>query len=120
MISEVLAVICLIGGALFMLVAAVGILRLPDIFCRAHAVAKAMTLGIALMLVGSLLSVDDPEEVKGSLAIAFQFLTIPVASHLFTLVGRRYQAPQWRPPGSRRPSSDPAAGSGSGAEPPAE
>jgi len=97
MILEALAILCLIGGAIFMLVAAVGIIRLPDVFCRAHAVAKAMTLGIALLILASLLVVDDPEEVKGFLAIGFQFLTIPVASHLFTLVGRRHGATQWRP-----------------------
>jgi len=97
MIIHALAVLCLIAGAVFMLVAAVGILRLPDVFCRAHAVAKAMTLGIALLILASLLVVDDPEEVKGFLAIGFQFLTIPVASHLFTLVGRRHGVPQWRP-----------------------
>jgi multicomponent Na+:H+ antiporter subunit G len=32
--------------------AAIGVLRLPDVLCRSHAVAKALALGIFLMLLG--------------------------------------------------------------------
>ena len=40
-----------LGGALFFLISAIGLLRLPDFFCRVHAPTKAATLGV--MLLGS-------------------------------------------------------------------
>jgi heme/copper-type cytochrome/quinol oxidase subunit 3 len=50
--SEILTAILVLSGALLILAAAIGVLRLPDVLCRSHAVAKALTLGIFLMLLG--------------------------------------------------------------------
>ena len=83
------------GGAFFMGVAAIGIARLPDVYCRAHAVGKAMTLGIILLLFGMGLLVEGVAWWKVLLAIAFQLATIPVASHLFCLVAYRKRVKRW-------------------------
>jgi multicomponent Na+:H+ antiporter subunit G len=82
--------VMIIGGTGFMLIGAYGLLRLPDVYCRAHALGKAMTFGISLLLLGlapSLLARDAG--VKLFLAFAFQFATIPVASHLIALLSYR-------------------------------
>lgn len=84
----------LVAGLFFMAVAAIGIARLPDVYCRAHAVGKAMTLGVILMLLGLGL-VLDVDWWKIWLAIAFQLLTTPVASHLFCLVAYRKRVRRW-------------------------
>jgi multicomponent Na+:H+ antiporter subunit G len=100
---EVLTAILVLGGALLILVAAIGVLRLPDVLCRSHAVAKAMTLGIFLMLLG--LWVHQGEEqpaMKILLAIFFQLVTIPVASHLIGLLAFEHELPRWR----NRPMDD--------------
>ncbi len=48
-----LTIFCLVGGVFFMLVGAVGVVRLPDVYCRSHASSKCVTLGI-IGLLGAL------------------------------------------------------------------
>lgn len=92
---DVVGLLFLAGGLFFMMVTAVGVLRLPDVYCRAHAVGKAMTLGIILLLIGFGLLVDGAAWWKVALAIGFQLATIPVASHLFCLVAYQKKVKRW-------------------------
>lgn len=55
---EVVGLVLLVVGTAFTLIAALGLLRLPDSFCRLHAVTKADTLGFGLIVLG--LIVRDP------------------------------------------------------------
>ena len=48
----VLAVILMLGGAFFLTVSCIGLIRLPDFYSRTHAVGKSETLGTMLLLVG--------------------------------------------------------------------
>ncbi len=99
LLSNILCAICLLGGAFFVLAAAIGIVRLPDVLCRSHALAKGMTLGISLMLAGLWIHLGRAEETSGlkiALAVFFQLLTIPVASHLLSLVAWKQDLPRWR------------------------
>lgn len=91
------AVLLMVMGCLWIFVASVGLLKLPDLLCRSHAMGKAMTLGITLVLlaVGLQLGVAQAG-LKIGLAILFQFLTIPVASHLFCLLAYRKNVPRWK------------------------
>ncbi len=100
----ILATACFLGGVGFMLAAAVGLVRMPDLFCRSHAVAKAMTLGVILMLLGLWLVLGQKGHGSGLkilLAIFFQVLTIPVAGHLLSQMGFEKKLPRWREPSSR-------------------
>jgi multicomponent Na+:H+ antiporter subunit G len=90
-----LGLLMLGGGLFFLVVAGVGIARLPDVYCRAHAVGKAMTLGIILLLIGFGLLVEGAAWWKIALAIGFQLGTIPVASHLFCLVAYQKKVKRW-------------------------
>lgn len=104
--TEILTALLVLSGALLILAAAIGVLRLPDVLCRSHAVAKALTLGIFLMLLG--LWVDQGEKqtaLKILLAIFFQVVTIPVGSHLVGLLAFEKDIPRWR----QRPMDDPRA-----------
>lgn len=90
--TEFLTILCLLLGAALIFTAAVGVVRLPEVLCRSHAVAKALTLGIFLMLLGLWLQLEDPRHgLKIVLAIFFQVLTIPVSSHLIGLISRQDQ-----------------------------
>jgi multicomponent Na+:H+ antiporter subunit G len=105
LLTTILAGACLLSGAFFMLAAAVGILRLPDVLCRSHALAKAMTLGIILMLTGLWLHLGGEEGFSGlkvTLAVFFQLVTVPVASHLLSLLAWEKNLPRWR----HRPVAD--------------
>jgi multicomponent Na+:H+ antiporter subunit G len=73
----------IIIGALFALVAAIGINRLPDLYSRVHAASKAGTVGSALLLfVVGLHSGDLATFARAVTGFFFLVLTAPVASHL--------------------------------------
>ncbi len=79
-------------GMFFVVVAAVGLFRLPDVFCRSHALGKAFTLGINSMLVGLWLKLGGGGfGLKVLLVVFFMFLTIPVSTHLLTRLAWRQQ-----------------------------
>ncbi len=97
--KEVLAAALLLSGAMFIFLAALGLVRFPDVFCRSHALGVAASLGLSLILLGLWIQLGTEEAgVKLLLGILFQFATIPVASHLFSLVGYRKKLPLWSPP----------------------
>ena len=71
-------------GASFMLLAAVGVLRLPDVWMRMHASTKSATFGIGCMAIG--LAVSHLHEMgvvmRSIIIIGFVFQTAPVAAHM--------------------------------------
>jgi multicomponent Na+:H+ antiporter subunit G len=90
MTTEILTAFFLILGCSVILLAAVGILRLPDALCRGHALGKGMTAGLILVLIGLWFHLGiEVAGIKVPLAVVFQFLTIPIASHL--LVRQAYR-----------------------------
>jgi multicomponent Na+:H+ antiporter subunit G len=52
MIWDVVGVSLIAAGVLLLAVSAVGLIRLPDFYSRAHAVTKSETLGLLFVLVG--------------------------------------------------------------------
>lgn len=83
---EYIIVINIFLGVLLILIAGIGILRMPDTLCRAHALSKALTLGLMLVLFAQILQLADfQSSVKLIVAIIFQFITIPIAGHVFAL-----------------------------------
>jgi multicomponent Na+:H+ antiporter subunit G len=98
-LADLLCAGLLLSGSALVLVAAIGIVRLPDVLCRSHALAKAMTLGISLMLAGLWIHLGREAAASGLkivLAVFFQLLTIPVSSHLLALVAWKNNLPRWR------------------------
>ena len=82
---ELVAALALVLGTFFMVVACVGLIRLPDVYCRMHAAGKAGTMGVVLMIVAPVIYFAPQEmsvPIRGALAIFFQFLTTPAATHL--------------------------------------
>lgn len=83
MISEFVIAFLLLSGSFFVLVAAVGVLRLPDLMMRMHASTKAGTLGAGLILVSVGVAFDEISVLTRVIAtIIFLLLTAPVAAHL--------------------------------------
>jgi multicomponent Na+:H+ antiporter subunit G len=83
MLSAIIAAILLIVGTLFCLVAAVGMLRLPDTLIRMHAATKAGTLGTGFILAAEAVAADDlGTTIRAVAVIVFLLLTAPVAAHL--------------------------------------
>jgi multicomponent Na+:H+ antiporter subunit G len=70
-------------GSLFALVAAIGVVRLGDLYTRMHAATKAGTLGSGLLLAAvAVHSQDGGIVVRALAAVAFFLLTAPVSAHL--------------------------------------
>lgn len=79
-------------GALFFLISAIGLLRLPDFFCRVHAPTKAATLGVMLLALGALVrsaGEGDPVWLEDLAILIFLFLTVPASSQVLARVARR-------------------------------
>jgi len=80
MLSAIIAATLLIVGSLFCLVAAVGMLRLPDTLIRMHAATKAGTLGTGFILAAE--ADELGTTIRAVAVIVFLLLTAPVAAHL--------------------------------------
>ncbi len=73
----------MLAGSIFCLLAAVGLLRLPDIYTRMHAASKAGTMGTGLLLTAiALVSFDGAIILRAIAGFVFLLLTAPVAAHL--------------------------------------
>ena len=70
-------------GTLFVLLAAVGLIRMPDTYLRISVTTKAVTLGVGLILVSAAIYFDNLSVTSRVLAIIlFIILTAPVGGHL--------------------------------------
>jgi monovalent cation/proton antiporter MnhG/PhaG subunit len=79
---SILAGICILGGAMVVAIAALGLFRLPDSFTRMHAATKAGVLGSGLLMLGVGLSLGSASAIITGLAgVAFLLATSPLASH---------------------------------------
>jgi multicomponent Na+:H+ antiporter subunit G len=94
-LPQLCAALFSLAGGFFLVVAGVGVLRLPDAYCRAHALGKAMTLGLCCLLLAMGCAIPTLAWWKVGLAIAFQLVTIPLASHLFCLIAYKRRLPRW-------------------------
>ena len=75
--------ICMMFGAIFIFIAAVGMWRMPDLLMRMHAATKAGTLGVGLILIGVMFKSHEIDVmIEAALTIVFIFITVPIASHL--------------------------------------
>lgn len=99
--SEAISAGFLLIGAAFVFVAALGILRFPDLFTRMHAASKAGSLGLGCTLVAVAVSFPVLNViVKALLVLLFVFLTAPVAAHMIGRAAYLLRVPFWRGTGS--------------------
>ena len=83
-------------GMFFNLVSAIGLMRMPDVYTRMQAAAKAGTLGVALSILA--VAVYYNQLAYTALAfviILFIFLTAPIASHLIGRAAYFVGVPKW-------------------------
>lgn len=97
MILDWLVAGLILVGSAFSALAAVGILRMPDLYMRVQVATKASTLGVSCLVIAAALVFTDRGMVTNALlVVAFLFLTAPVAAHM---IGRSAYAsgiPLWR------------------------
>jgi multicomponent Na+:H+ antiporter subunit G len=94
--SEIVTGVLMLLGAAFLLVAAVGLLRMPDLMMRMHAATKAGTLGAGLIVLSvTTFYLDLSITVRALAAIFFVFLTAPVAAHVIGRSAYFIGVPLW-------------------------
>jgi len=81
--ANILIIILSTIGAAFILLAAIGIVRMPDFYLRVSVTTKAATLGIGLILIAAAIFFNEVSVSSRVIAIiVFLLLTAPVAAHM--------------------------------------
>jgi multicomponent Na+:H+ antiporter subunit G len=94
--NDVVAGILAVSGAFFTFAAAVGVLRMPDVYIRMHASTKDGTLGSGLILLAVAVHFRDfGTGTRALAAIAFLLFTAPVAAHMIGKAAYRSGVPLW-------------------------
>jgi len=96
MIREIFVCIFLLLGGGLSLVAAAGVLRMPDLFIRMHAATKVGTVGVSSITIGLMIHFGTITVTsRGLLVIAFFLLTAPVAAHMIARAAYRSGVSLW-------------------------
>ncbi len=96
MILEYLTIFFLVSGAFFMFIAALGVVRFPDLYTRMHAASKSISLGIGCLLMGAILYFGGLLVILKAIAVMlFIFLTMPIASQMISRAAYRRGVKLW-------------------------
>jgi multicomponent Na+:H+ antiporter subunit G len=93
---EVIVSLLLLVGLVFTFAGSLGLLRLPDIFCRMHATGKSSTVGVSVIVLASFTYFSASEagtSIKELLTIVFVFLSGPVGAHMIARAAYRSLVP---------------------------
>jgi multicomponent Na+:H+ antiporter subunit G len=83
-------------GASFLLLAAVGIVRMPDLFTRLQATTKATTLGVGCVVLAVAVHFGDlGVAARAAAVVVFMLLTAPVAAHMIGRAAYLIGVKQW-------------------------
>ena len=94
--SELISAALVVIGGAFMLLAGVGVVRMPDLFMRMQAATKAATLGAGCMLLAVAVHFGELTVVARALLVtAFVLLTAPVAAHMIARAAYSVGTPLW-------------------------
>lgn len=89
-VADWLSSILFLLGCALSLIAAIGVLRFPDLLSRMHAATKPQVLGLVLTMLALAISLGSNQLTwKLLLVVAFQFMTAPVAAHIVGRSGYR-------------------------------
>lgn len=97
-ISKFIIGTLILAGSLLSLLSAFGLIRLPDLYTRVHAISKGSTLGVLFILLGAFIFFwvfDGYISARLLLGILFVFITAPVAGHLICRAAYNSKTPLW-------------------------
>jgi multicomponent Na+:H+ antiporter subunit G len=95
-VAEIIAFGFMLVGAIFTFIAALGVVRLPDLFMRMHANTKSATLGVGFIMLGAAVYFSDITVTTRALAvILFLMITAPISSHLLARAAYFSGIPLW-------------------------
>lgn len=83
-IFEFVAAFIILFGSVLSVISALGLIRFPDVYTRAHAATKTTTVAVLVTLVGVFFYLSVSEgfiSIRLILAILFVFITAPTSGH---------------------------------------
>lgn len=87
--NEILLSACVVLGSIFVLLAAIGVVRFRDAYQRMHAATKAGAFGGAILALSAGFHFAEVRVwIEVALMIAFFYSTMPVAAHLIARAAR--------------------------------
>ena len=89
---EIIGLIVLWGGIGFCAIGVLGVIRMPDLYCRLHASGKVSTVGLCGLLLGAAIIMPSAALKLIALAI-FAVLTLPVGTHAIAAAAYRHGVP---------------------------
>jgi multicomponent Na+:H+ antiporter subunit G len=93
---HLLVALLLITGTTFTLIAAIGVLRMPDVYMRLQVSTKGATLGAGTLLLAVPIYFGDVEIfVRALLIIGFVVLTTPISGHMLARAAYIVGVPLW-------------------------
>ena len=95
-LQDWLTVGLLVVGALAMLLAALGVLRMPDVFTRMQTTSKAATLGVGCMMLAVAVHFAElAVTIRAVAVVLFTFLTAPIGAHVIGRAAYIAKAALW-------------------------
>ena len=95
--TDILTALFWLAGSAFALLAAIGVLRMPDVFTRMQASTKASTLGLGCLLIGAAIQMGDVASLIRVTSIgAFVLLTTPVSGLVTARASYFAGVPLWK------------------------
>lgn len=95
--KEILSLVFIVLGSFFILVSAVGLLRMPDLYMRMSATTKAATLGVSFVLLGVAIHFWEIGIVSRAVVIvSFLLITAPIAAHMIGRAAYFEGVPLWK------------------------
>lgn len=94
--GQIIGTVLMVFGVFFILIAGIGLLRMPDLYLRMSAATKASTLGMGLILLGTVLYFGELGIASRAIAtIIFVLLTAPVSAHMIGRAAYSNGVPLW-------------------------
>jgi multicomponent Na+:H+ antiporter subunit G len=104
---EIIGLIALWIGVAFCVIGVLGIVRMPDLYCRLHASGKVATVGLCGLLIGTAIIMPSTTTKVIALAI-FAVLTLPASTHAIAAAAYRHGIPI-QSKSARKPAASVAA-----------
>jgi len=96
MIKDIFCALFLVLGTFFLFIAAIGLVRFPDLYLRMSATTKAATFGVGFNLLAAAIYFEDLGiTVRALAALFFLFITAPVGAHLIGRAAYLRKVPLW-------------------------
>ncbi len=92
--AAIFSLLCIYVGILAIVVAAIGIIRMPDVYTRMSAVTKAVTLGVGFILLGVVVHFNETAMlIRCLIIVVFLFFSLAVSAHVIGLTAYRQRTP---------------------------